>query len=173
MSKFIISQAQFDLAFSAGVSDAQSIAGQTALYAMLAPMSGMVNDELSAQWAELREAFVQGQAHELVNESTAAKRWTRLIDAFDLTKPQTVAAAAKAAQRARKAAKGETASKATVSTGREAVILVAEADKTVSESARLSACIELLKHMNADALIKAQAALLSVVETVESDAAFV
>lgn len=174
MTKFAITQAQFDVAFAAGVADAAHLKSTVNddLYQALLPLSGQVADVAAAQWEEMRHAFVEGQAYEhVIDVASAAKRWTRLIDAFDLTKPQTVAAAAKAAQRARAKDKGQVASKATISTGREAVVMVAEGDKTVSESARLSACIELLKHMDANALVKAQAVLLTLVETTEADSA--
>lgn len=166
---YVITQESFDICFAAGVADAQAFNNMEAMEAILAPLSGVVSDDAVKQWIDYREAFVLGQSHEGISEASAGKRWTRLIESMGLTKPQSVAAAAKAAQRQRAKDKGEVASKATVATGREAVVLVAEADKSVSESARLSACIELLKHMDAQALVKAQAALLAVVETAQGD----
>lgn len=170
MSKFsAVTEAIANAFTTAGRADAQSLSDQVeALAAHLEPLSGLVDDEAYARWMELRAYFVNGFVEIAASVEAAEKRWTRMVESFGLVRPRTVQAAAKAAQRQRSKAAGKTPSK-----GRAVPALeVAETspDASLATSARLAACLELLRSMDADHLIKAQAALLQLAEETAGDA---
>ena len=167
----LISRECFDSAFAVGMADAEHLGTvNEKMIPLLENLSGKIDAQAVNAWNQVREAFIQGFCYSgMLSEESASRRWTRLIEALGYTKPQTPEAAKKAAQRA-KAAPG----KVTKADGAKAAAKVAqaiegEADRAVAGNARLTACLELLKRMDTEHLIRAQNALLELLEAVEAD----
>lgn len=161
MAKFNIASIT-DAVANVAALDAENALGEVQCSAMLAdilrPLSGKVGDvEAVEAWEAIRKAFVSEQVALDVVEKTSQQRWARLVKAAGLTKPMTAKAAA-----ARKAR--EKSGPVQKTTGVTATATVASADKAVSENARLTACLELLKGFDPDQMVRAQAALLAIVD---------
>lgn len=162
--KFIVSTESLEIAFEAGFNDAAHTSVTVdALVAVLAPFSGAADKDAVYSWEEVRKAFVSGLEAGGMNNATARKRWSRIVADTCLIKPQTPEAKAKAKARA-----SEKPAAAAPAADNVTDVTMAKPEASVAASARLTACIELLQTLDADALVKAQAALLKLVESEEA-----
>jgi len=103
--KTLITQIQFDSFFAVGAADAAALNHvNDAISAALAPLSGKIEQKAADTWNAYREAYIEGFCSaSAIDLGTVSRRWTRLIESLGFTKPQTPAAAAKQAQRAKHA----------------------------------------------------------------------
>jgi hypothetical protein len=102
-ASFAVTQESFDIAFDAGRAYAGAYhAAAAALQPLLAPLSGSEAEAAVAQWGEFQRAFVLGMAEAReIDPDSARKAFNRLTDYLGLSKPQTAAAKAKQAARAK------------------------------------------------------------------------
>lgn len=106
---FLVTQETFDSVFNAGraLAAGYATAGE-ALQSVLAPLSGLSTESAVAQWNEYRRAFALGMAAERnIDPDSGRRAFNRITEDMGLTKPQTEAAKAKQAARAKKAPAAE------------------------------------------------------------------
>lgn len=153
---FALSALQFDAAFAQGVVDATDSVEKTDLVVFLEKLSGRGDEKAIAQWGDMRAAYVAG--YETLNPESAGRAWSRMVQASGLKKPQSAQAVAKAAQRA-KAKPSEV-----VTVKSDTLQALVSGGESIANTARESACIELLHGLSDEGLIKAQKYLLTLIE---------
>jgi hypothetical protein len=124
---------------------------------LLRPLNGKIEQKAADTWNAYRKEYIKGY-ESVLTDGSASRRWTRLVEGLGFTKPQTPAAAAKQAQRAKHAPSKPVVVKA------EKVAELVSSGESVATTARETACEELLHALSPENLIKAQKYLLQLVE---------
>lgn len=146
-----------------------------AIVDLLTPYSGQTTTDSVNEWAAVRASWVLGYIDATgFAEPSARKAWSRLVESTGLERPQTAEQAA-AARRMRAGRKSSSAVAINPDAGLTPSGSAPREDKfatpaDMATSARLQACVELLRLLSDAQLTAAHGLLLNHVERVQKDA---